>query len=118
MLVWNEIDVLTCLEVTPEIETDGIWHKYLVKKDGLTLDITIYQYDGDIFFDLYRDGVEKPVFFMKLLECPGARYVKELNNEFLEFAQTKSFGTRYDGESSIPTGVRVWVNPSIRVEIF
>ena len=48
MFVWNETDVLTYLEVEPEIEVDSIWHKYLFSKDGLRIELTIFQYDGDI----------------------------------------------------------------------
>jgi len=118
MLVWNETDVLTCLQFEPEIEPDAIWYKYTVKKDGLRLEILIYQYDGDVYFDLYREGIERPVFFMKLIACPGIRYVKHNSNEYLEFAHAKCFGSRYDGESVIPFGVRLWANPSIRVELF
>jgi len=118
MFVWDETDVLTCLEVEPEIEPDAIWYKYIVEKDGLRLELFIYQYDGDIYFNLYHVGVERAVFFMKLIECPGIRYMKDKSNEYLEFAHAKSFGSRYDGESVIPFGVRLWVNPGIRVELF
>ncbi len=118
MLVWDETDVLTCLEVEPEVDPDAIWHKYTVEKDGLRLQLIIHQYDGDIYFELFRDGVQRAVFFMKLLACPGIRYMKDRSHEYLEFAPAKCFGSRYDGESVIPFGVRLCVKPSIRVELF
>ena len=55
---------------------------------------------------------------MKLLECSGVRYVKERSFEYLEFAPAKCFGSRYGGESLIPYGVRVYANPSIRIELY
>ncbi len=118
MLVWNEVDILTCLEVEPEIEADSIWHKYIVSKHDLRLELTIYQYDGDIYFDLYREGIEKRIFNMQLIDCPGLRYVNDSTGEYLEFAQAQTFGSRYDGESTIPYGVRIKIKPSISVEIF
>ena len=118
MLIWNEIDVLTCLEVEPEIEADGIWHKYSVSKHGIRLELTIYQYDGDIYFDLYRDGIKKRIFSMKLIDCPGLRYVKDKKSEYLEFANSQAFGSRYNGDSPIPYGVRLCVKPTITIALY
>ncbi len=59
MLVWDETDVLTVLAVSPKVEADGIWHKYVVEKDGIQLDILIYQYDGYEEYRL-RDFFNKP----------------------------------------------------------
>ena|GEM_PF-4863513 len=88
-------------------------------KDGLKLVLTIYQYSGDVHFDLFWEGIGKPVFRMKLLDCLGAKYVStKEGHEYLEFAPAKGFGGRYDGESPIPMGVRLAVNPHIQVEVF
>ena len=118
MLVWNETDFLECLEAIPEMGEHGIWHKYEIKKDGLVLALTIHQYDGDVEIDLYREGVDRRIFAVKIIDCPGVRYVKDKRGDFLEFAQAKCFGSRYDGESPIPYGFRVSVNPSIRLMMF
>ena len=118
MLVWDETDVLTCLEVKPEIEPDGIWHKYSVSKHGILLELTVYQYDADVFFDLYRDGIEKRIFSMKLIDCPGVRYINDKKGEYLEFAHSQAFASRYDGDSAVPVGVRLGVKPTITMELF
>lgn len=118
MLAWDEIDVLTCLETIPEIESDGICYCYKVEKDGVKLGLSIYPYDEDVYFELYRKGSEQHLFSMKLLECSGVRYVRKWPAEYLEFAPAKCFGNRYDGESAIPYGVRLHVNPSIRIELY
>jgi hypothetical protein len=118
MLVWDETDVLACLEAEPETGPDATWHQYTLKKDGLRLELLIYRYDGDVYLDLYRDGVERSVFSMQIPECPGIRYVGNANGEYLEIAATNSLGERYDGESAIPSGVRLWANPAIRIELF
>lgn len=77
MLAWDESDVLTCLETIPEIEPDGICYHYKVDKGGAKLDLTIYPYDGDVYFELSHKDAEQPLFSMKLLECSGVRYVKK-----------------------------------------
>ncbi|MEJ2612702.1 MAG: Ypar14, super integron cassette [Candidatus Thiodiazotropha sp.] len=118
MLVWDETDVLTVLEVSPKVETDGIWHKYVVEKEGIQLDILIYQYDGDVRFELVNTRNGKNIFAMQLIDCQGILRTLDNTGEYLEFAPSKCFGTRYDGEQSIPYGVRVYVNPSINLSLY
>ncbi len=118
MLVWDETDLIECLEVVPEVEHDSIWHRYLIEKHRLKLEILLFQYDGDVSFKIMSDDVEVPIFSMTLKDCAGIKYTKEEKSEFLEFAHSKCFESRYDGEAAIPFGVRVRVNPSIQVSVF
>ncbi len=118
MLNWDEIDVMTVLEVMPETETHGISHRFVVQKDGLKLEITIFQYDGDVRLLLFRDGIELPILHMTLMDCPGIRRVKDTQKEYLEFAAASPFGHRHDNESHIAVGVRVAVKPYINIHLF
>lgn len=119
MLTWNQYEFVECLGVLPEVGEYETCHTFRVWKDGLRLELTVFQFAGDVYLDLYREGVGASVFHMRLLGCPGARYVSDRNGyECLEFAPAKSFGGRYDGESPIPFGVRVSVNPHVRIELF
>ncbi len=118
MLVWNEADVISCLEVLPEVGEDETAHAFTVARDGLRLEITIFQYDGDVAISLFRDGVADPVFDVTLLGCQGIRLVKDPAAEHLEFAPAKCLGGRYDGESPPSCGIFVSVRPSIRLRLF
>jgi hypothetical protein len=119
MLVWNVYEFIECLEVIPEVEEYETSHSFRIKKHNLRLELTIFQYAGDVYLDLYQEGLKEPIFSMRLLDCPGARYIKtKYGTEWLEFAAAKSFGNRYDGESPIPMGVRLAVNPQIKIELF
>ena len=118
-LVWNEYEFIECLGVVPEVEEYETAHYFKVEKDGLRLEMSVFQYAGDVYLDLYRDGVETPIFKMRLLNCAGARYVCDRNGrEVLEFAPAKSFGSRYDGRSPLAFGVRLAVTPHIQIELF
>ena len=115
MLDWDETDVLTVLEVIPEVETDGIWHYYTVSKDGMELRVTIYQYDGDVRFELYRDGIEKSIFSMQIFDCGGIVRKDDSTGEYLEFAPSKCSNRQDSGEPPFKYGVRLYVNPSINL---
>jgi len=119
MLIWNQYEFIECLGVVPEVEEYETAHHFKVSKDGLHLEMSVFQYDGDVYLDLYREGIEPSIFKMRLLDCAGARYVSDRNGrEVLEFAPAKSFGSRYDGVSPLQFGVRVAVTPHIVIELF
>ncbi|HVF43797.1 MAG TPA: hypothetical protein VM936_12330 [Pyrinomonadaceae bacterium] len=117
--VWNRYEFIECLGVLPEVDEEfGTCHTFRVERDGLRLELSVSQYDGDVYLSLYREGVGPPVFTMGLIACEGARYVRDKLGDFLEFAPAKCFGRRYDGERPAPFGFRVSVDPHIRVEPF
>lgn len=118
MLNWDETDVLTVLEVLPETEQDGIYHKYVSEKDGVRLTIIIYPYDGDVKFELKNISTDADLFSMQLIDCECVLRRKEESMEYLEFAPSKCFGSRYDGQETVPYGVRVAVNPGISLSLY
>ena len=118
MLRWDPTDVLCCLGVAPAEEEHGVSYSYTVVKDGLRLELAIFQYDGDIYMTVYRDGISSPVIDVRLVDCDAARWVHDQRGNYLEFAAGRLFGGRYDGESPIPYGARISVDPSISLRFF
>ena len=51
-LVWDEADFIACLEVLPDIEEYGVSHIFRTEKDGLRLELTVFQFAGDICISL------------------------------------------------------------------
>nr|WP_086940887.1 Ypar14, super integron cassette [Thaumasiovibrio occultus] len=120
MLTWDETDVLAVLEVLPEEDPHHIYHRYCVEKAGLRLIITVWQYDGDVEFELV-DRTEtraSPAFKMKLVDCQGVQRRVDASGEYLEFAPSACFGGRYTPHTSIAYGVRVAVKPNIAISLF
>jgi hypothetical protein len=115
---WEPTDFMACLGVEPVVEENEISFSYQVTKDGLRLELIVFQYDGDIYITVYRDGLDSPVVDCRLVDCDAARRVSDQRGEYLEFAPGALFNDRYDGKSVIPYGVHVRVEPSIGVEFF
>ena len=119
VLVWNMHEFVECLGVLPETDEDYTFHTFKVRKDGLRLDLTVFEYAGGVYIDLYREGVGTPAFSARLTDCEAARYVSDKGGESLEFAPAGSLGSRrYDGAFGVPFGIRVAVTPHIKVELF
>lgn len=116
MLNWDETDVLSALEVVPEEGEHGIYHQYTVSKGGLILKLTVCQYDGDVFFELFQDGLETSIFKMNLFDCDGVKRQIDEFGEYLQFAPAQCFRGRYDGELSVPYGVRLSIHPHISIK--
>jgi hypothetical protein len=117
-LRWDEVDFLTWLEVEPKIDEFETGHHYSVSKDGLRLELSVFQFLRDIWITVYRDGVERPVVDFRITDCSGTRYVNDPRGEYLEFAPAQVFGDRFQRDFLIPAGVRLSVKPSICIKLF
>lgn len=117
-LVWEPLDFLDVLGVAPEVADYETSHKYVISQPPVRLEITLWQYDGDVQLHLFVAPFEHPVVRYAMLGCPGARVVNDKRGQFLEFAAANTFTGRYDGYSVIPYGLRVWVKPQVCLEPF
>ncbi len=117
-LVWEPLDLLNILGVLPEVDEYETSHHYVVSQSPVRLEITLWQYDGDVRVSLFVAPFEHEVLKYSLMGCPGIRAVDDKRGQFLEFAAANAFTGRYDGYSVIPYGLRVWVTPQILLEPF
>ena len=117
--VWNETDFIECLSVIPTVEESGIAHHFLVRRDGLRLLLSVYQYDAEVWISLFRGESSQSLFTVSLKDSPGARLVRNRNGQdYIEFAAGDVFAGRYDGESMIPMGIRLSVDPDFNIQLF
>jgi hypothetical protein len=117
-LTWNETDFLEYLQVEPEIGRYETEYRYEVTQLPLRFLLSVFHLAGDVYISVYCDPLESAVIDVAIRDCPGARVVNDQRGNYIDFAAANVFGTRYDGESVIPYGVRLFVRPHIRVELF
>ena len=119
MLKWDPTDLLICLKVEPHTDADGVEHSYDVSKDGLRLLISVFQFDGDVYFSLYRDlPGSSSLIDLKINQCPAIERVESGGEDWLNFLPGRQLETSYDKAISIQRGVRVRIYPDIRLELF
>ncbi len=118
MLKWNKYEFIECLGVLPQTEEDETVHIFRVAKEGLRLEIAVFQYEADVRLELYKEGLESPLFLAQIISCPSARYVADKNGrECLEFEGLFGYSFRDEDKNLVPVVVRVTVNPQIQVEL-
>ena len=117
-LVWEPLELIDTLGVSPDIEEYETSHLYIVSQPPIRLELMLWQYDGDVKIKLFVEPFESEVLDYTMTACPGVRAVNDKRGQFLEFAAANTFTGHYDGYSTIPYGLRLWVKPQIRIEPF
>ena len=118
MLKWSEHEFVECLGVLPEVGRDGLSHAFRVEKDGLRLELVVFQYDADVRVEVYKQGLDAPIFRTQIMSCPGVGYVSEKNGrEYLEFEGLFGHSGFDEEPSPVPMVMRVMVNPQVKVEL-
>lgn len=83
-LIWDETDLVACLEVIATIEEYGNYY-YEVKQDILLLAVSIWPYESVVAVSLSQTGDAKPLISFTLVVRDSIRYVKDKRGEYLEF---------------------------------
>src|SRR5687768_9233173 len=112
MIEWDETDVLTCLEVEPEIGKDRLYYRYIMRQEGLMLELIVYPYDGDVQITLIRpDQGAMADIWMK--DCRAIRYARTEEKERLLFLSQESREHR----PNLPHGLCLTVRPSLHIKV-
>jgi len=107
VLEWDETEFTGCLEVIPERIEDtagGPFYVFNVSKKGIQLELTIFPFEEDVRFRLFRVGENHVLFEYQIMGCKFARYeTNKHNEEYLSFVNSGDLETT------------VSVNPDIQI---
>ena len=116
---WDPTDLLECLETEPSVDKDEVEYSYEVIKSGLKLLISVFQYDGDVYFRLMRENeTQSDIVTLKINQCPEIVLRRFGKEEYLEFLPGRQALESFDKQSSITKGVRVRIHPDIKLELY
>jgi hypothetical protein len=118
MAEWNKHELIEFFGVLPEEDEDQTYLSFNVEKDGLRLYVSFFQHVPAVYIDMFRDGIEEPVFRTRIENSAGMKYMKHANGwECLEVAAPHR-NVPFEEERVIPMDARIRVNPHIGVEMF
>jgi hypothetical protein len=114
MIEWNPVDVLTCLETEPAVETDETSYRYTFTRNGLLVALEIWPYASDVWIAMRPADQPGLILDLQMKGCREIRYLRDKTDEALHFVS-------FDGHSSypanIPDGWQLRVNPHIAVTL-
>ncbi|WP_444888106.1 hypothetical protein [Microbulbifer sp. JMSA008] len=89
MLQWDETEYVGILEVIPEVVEDeggGPFYVFRVQENGLELELTIFPFEEDVRFRLFRENQNHVLFEYQIMGCKFARHNSAPNQEgYLSF---------------------------------
>src|SRR5262245_57190714 len=100
-LHWDEYDFIGCLEVEPTVDEDLVWHEFMVRRNGVTLQLTVRQYESVIHIVLAFESAEEPLIELVVFVRDAAVVQSEGNKEWLELRDCVLAGSRF---SSVEMG--------------
>lgn len=112
MIEWNPTDVLTCLEVEPEVDRDGLYYRYIVQRGGLMLELGIDQFSYDVDLAISRPE-QGSIVNLLMRGCRAIRYVRTGEGEQLVFISHEDRHYR----PNLPSGMCLRITPSLHLTI-
>lgn len=89
MLQWDKTEFIGILEVIPEVvevEGGGEIYVFRVHENGLELELTIFPFEEDVRFRLFRESQNHALFEYQIMGCKSARHNPAPNQEgYLSF---------------------------------
>lgn len=114
---WDQIEFIELLGVMPKFSDEhGADYTFVVEQLPLTLAFGLNEDTGDCSVLLLCG--ENEIFRAIYVDSPGARVVRDKRGHFMEVGAPGSFSGPYDSHQPLTHGLRVYVNPQLRIELF
>lgn len=84
-LKWNETDVIECLGVLPETDEFFSSHSFLLNKDGLFINITIWQIESLVALSIAKDSKAVPFLDIHFVVRDRIDFINEKDYSSLIF---------------------------------
>lgn len=94
-LKWNEPDFIECLGVLPEVDDYETGHHFKVEKDGLILNLSIWQYDSLFEISLFQPEKNVPFINFHLYVRDEIKFINDKRGYYLSFRDCAFVSSEY-----------------------
>lgn len=96
------------------LDEDACSYTYILRRDGLRLEFTVFPLDGGVYASIYRDSIPEPIVRSRLEDCTLSRLVMRGSQQCLEIGRPD----HPTSEATVPLtwGLRLFVEPHFRLE--
>ena len=117
MFHWSETDFTEFFGVLAVFHDDAASHEYFVSRDGLSLLVTLFSFEGSVCVSLYREGLPEPLFTVERRYCSHAQVVSEGRVRFLDIGAPTHPVSNPGFAPVLARGVRIQVEPQFSVRL-
>jgi hypothetical protein len=127
LLQWDAVDLIEYLEVEPVNTEDEVQHAFEVRRDGVCLRLTIWQYESVAQIALGLESAPLPLIELALFVREKVSVQRYQGQEWLEFRDCVLTNSRFAylemgnvfDRVRYPYGqpIRVWMRPQLRIEL-
>jgi len=101
-------------DVSP-LNEDACSYTYTARRDGMRLEFTIFPLSGEVYADIFRDGVAESIVRSRLRDCTHARFVQFGPALCLEIGRPHL--PTSERSAPLSWGLRLIIDPHLRVEL-
>lgn len=113
---WDPTEILRFFDTLPAEGEHGLFQQFTTERTPLSLQVTIWPYDAEVEIVLRAEPFVLPIIRHRLHRCLGIRPGEEKSGKHIDFFTAVEPTDRYDEESPLIHGIRLWMEPQIRID--
>jgi hypothetical protein len=96
------------------LDEGGCSYTYSAYRDGMELVLTVFPIAGEIYAEVFREGVTQPIMSSRLRNCTHSRFVRLGTVQWLEIGRTPL--PTHHVDAILSWGLRLAIDPHLRIE--
>jgi len=113
-LRFAEHEFVEFFSMVSPLDEEACSYTYSARRDGLELVLTVFPVAGEIYADVFRDGVKQSIISSRLRDCTHSRIVRLGAVQWLEIGRPPVPTPHADAHLS--WGLRLAIDPHLRIE--
>jgi hypothetical protein len=113
---WHSTEIMRFFDMLPVEGEHGLYQQFITERSPLRLQVTIWPYDAEVEIVLWAEPFALPIIRHRLHKCLGIRPRQEKSGSHIDFFAAVEQSDRYDEDSPLIHGIRLWMEPQVRID--
>ena len=113
-LRFAEHEFVEFFSMVSPLDEEGCSYTYSARRDGMELVLTVFPIAGEIYADVFREGVTQSILSSRLRDCTHSRFVRLGAVQWLEIGRPPV--PTHHVDANLSWGLRLAIDPHLRIE--
>lgn len=113
-LRFAEHEFVEFFSMVSPLDEEACSYTYSARRDGMELVLTVFPIAGEVYADLFREGVTQSIISSRLRDCTHSRLVRLGAVQWLEIGRPHV--PTHEADAPLSWGLRLAIDPHLRVE--